>query len=126
VKRIERRSRVSGDDLISTVTALTARSIARALRRFITPRGAVDELILTGGGARNPALRLMIARELPDVRVRVARDVGVDGDSLEAVSFAILAYQMLRGRQGNLPSVTGARAPAVLGKLTLPPSPRTR
>jgi len=126
VKRIARRARVSGDDLIATATALTARSIADALRNFIKPRGAVDELILTGGGARNPTLRRMIARELADVRVRLARQVGVDGDSLEAVAFAILGYQMLRGRQGNIPSVTGARAPAILGKLTLPPKPRAR
>jgi anhydro-N-acetylmuramic acid kinase len=66
----------------------------------------------------------MLAAELPVVRVCRARDVGVDGDSLEAVAFAILAYQMLRGLQGNLPSVTGARARAILGKLTLPPTPR--
>jgi len=46
-----------------------------------------------------------------------------DGDALEAVAFAILGYQMLRGRQGNIPTVTGARAPAVLGKLTMPPQP---
>ncbi len=53
-----------------------------------------------------------------------AKAVGVDGDSLEVVAFAILGYQMLRGRQGNIPSVTGARSPAILGKLTLPPAPR--
>ena len=52
-----------------------------------------------------------------------ADKVGVDGDSLEAVSFAILGYQMLRGRQGNIPTVTGARSAAILGKLTLPPTP---
>jgi anhydro-N-acetylmuramic acid kinase len=125
VKRIARRTRVSGVDLLATVTALTARSIADALKRFIMPRGKIDELILTGGGARNPTLRAMIARELPAVRVCVAEEVGIDGGALEAVAFAILAHQMLRGRQGNLPSVTGARAPAVLGKLTLPPTPRT-
>jgi len=65
----------------------------------------------------------MIAAELADVEVITAKDVGVDGDALEAVAFAILGYQMLRGHQGNIPSVTGARAPAILGKLTLPPRP---
>ena len=53
-----------------------------------------------------------------------AEQVGVDGGALEAVAFAILAYQMLRGLPGNIPSVTGARGPAILGKLTLPPAPR--
>ena len=110
-------------DLIATVTAFTARSIADGCRHFILPRGPVDQLIVTGGGAQNPTLMRMIAAELPDLEVVTAADVGVDGDALEAVAFAILGYQMLRGRQGNIPSVTGARAPAILGKLTLPPRP---
>src|SRR5208337_4480719 len=93
-----RRMRIVDHDLLATVTAFTASSVADACRRFILPR-PVDQLIVTGGG------------------------VGVDGNALEAVAFAILGYQMLRGRQGNIPSVTGARAPAVLGKLTLPPRP---
>jgi anhydro-N-acetylmuramic acid kinase len=61
--------------------------------------------------------------ELPGVETITAKDVGVDGNALEAVAFAILGYQMLRGRPGNIASVTGARAPAILGKLTLPPTP---
>ena len=80
-------------------------------------------MIVTGGGAQNPTLMRMIAGDLPDLEVLTAAGVGVDGNALEAVAFAILGYQMLRGRQGNIPSVTGARAPAVLGKLTLPPRP---
>jgi anhydro-N-acetylmuramic acid kinase len=125
VFRIARRLGVKGADLMATVTALTARSIADACRRFIIPRGRVDQLIATGGGARNPTLMKMLAAELPDLEVARADSVGVDGDSLEAVAFAILGYRMLRGRQGNIPSVTGARAPAILGKLTLPPRPVT-
>jgi anhydro-N-acetylmuramic acid kinase len=115
---------IAGDDLVATVTAFTARSIADAVRRFVIPLGRVDQLIATGGGARNPALLRMIQGYLPEVEVLTARAVGVDGDSLEVVAFAILGYQMLRGRQGNIPSVTGARSPAILGKLTLPPTPR--
>ncbi|HVA41400.1 MAG TPA: anhydro-N-acetylmuramic acid kinase, partial [Candidatus Binataceae bacterium] len=59
-----------------------------------------------------------------NIEVMTAEDVGVDGGALEAVAFAILAHQMLRGLPGNIPSVTGARSPAILGKLTLPPAPR--
>jgi anhydro-N-acetylmuramic acid kinase len=118
-----RRMRIVDYDLVATVTALTARSIADACRRFIFPRGPVDQMIVTGGGARNPTLMRMIAAELPKLEVITAGDAGVDGDALEAVAFAVLGYQMLRGRQGNIPTVTGARAPAVLGKLTLPPRP---
>jgi anhydro-N-acetylmuramic acid kinase len=115
---------VGGDDLVATVTALTARSIADSVRRFVFPVGRVDQLIATGGGARNPTLLRMIQGYLPEVEVLTAKAVGVNGDSVEVVAFAALGYQMLRGRQGNIPSVTGARAPAILGKLTLPPTPR--
>jgi anhydro-N-acetylmuramic acid kinase len=110
-------------DLLATVTALTVRSIADACRSFIIPRGRVDQLIVTGGGAKNLTLMRMLAAELPSIEVITSAEVGVDGDALEAVAFAILGYQMLRGRPGNIPSVTGARAPAILGKLTLPPRP---
>lgn len=123
--RVERRARtlkVRGKDLIATVTALTARSIGDACRRYIMPLGALDELIVSGGGTRNPVLISMLKAELPGVRVIGARQAaGVDGDALEALAFAILAHEMLRGRPGNIPSVTGARSAAVLGKLTLPP-----
>jgi anhydro-N-acetylmuramic acid kinase len=124
VMRTARRFGVRGDDLIATLTALTAHSMADAVRRFIMPRGRVAQLIATGGGARNPSLLAMLAAELPELEVATAESVGVDGDSLEAVAFAILGYRMLRGEPGSIPSVTGARMPAVLGKLTMPPSPR--
>ncbi|HSY79184.1 MAG TPA: anhydro-N-acetylmuramic acid kinase [Verrucomicrobiae bacterium] len=118
-----RRMKVVDHDQVATLTALTAHSIADACHRFILPRGPVDQLIVTGGGAQNPTLMRMLAAELPNIEVITGAEIGVNGDALEAVSFAILGYQMLRGRQGNIPSVTGARAPAILGKLTLPPSP---
>jgi anhydro-N-acetylmuramic acid kinase len=112
------------DDLVASVTALTARAIGDACRRFIAPLGRVDQLIVSGGGARNPTLMKMIAAELPGIEVMTSAQVGVDCGALEAIAFAILAYQMLRGLPGNIPSVTGARSPAILGKLTLPPAPR--
>jgi anhydro-N-acetylmuramic acid kinase len=118
-----RRMKIVDHDLVATVTALTARSIADASIRFIIPLGRIDQLIVTGGGAQNPTLMRMLATELRNISVMRAADLGVDGNALEAVAFAILGYQMLRGRQGNIPTVTGARAPAILGKLTLPPSP---
>ena len=108
-------------DIIATTTALTAHTIADACRRFAIPLGPVQQLIVTGGGAQNPTLMALLARELPELAVMRAADVGVNGDALEAIAFAVLGYEMLNGRPGNLPSVTGARAPAVLGKLTLPP-----
>ncbi|MFI5351398.1 MAG: anhydro-N-acetylmuramic acid kinase [Candidatus Binatales bacterium] len=117
-----RRLAIRGDDLIATVTALTARSIAEACRKFVIPLGRVDQLIATGGGARNPVLMRMLTEGLQEIEVMTANKLGVDGDALEAVAFAILGYRMLRGEPGNIPSVTGARESAILGKLTLPPS----
>lgn len=121
---IAKRYRLSDADFLATVTALTARSIACAVRRFIAPHGPIDQLIATGGGARNPTLVRMLVEELSGIEVMTANQAGVDGDSLEAVAFAILGYQWMRGRPGNIPRVTGASQPAILGKLTLPPSAR--
>ncbi|HXR24293.1 MAG TPA: anhydro-N-acetylmuramic acid kinase, partial [Candidatus Binataceae bacterium] len=86
-----------------------------ACRRFIMPLGRIDQLIATGGGARNPVLLRMLAQELQEIEVTTANQLGVDGDALEAVAFAILGYRMLRGEPGNIPSVTGARESAILG-----------
>ncbi len=127
LEEVERRASaaaVAGDDLVATVTALTARSIAEAVGRFVMPLGRVDQLIASGGGARNPTLLRMIHGYLPEVEVLTAKAAGVDAATVEVVAFAILAYQMLRGRQGNIPTVTGASGPAILGKLTLPPTPQ--
>jgi anhydro-N-acetylmuramic acid kinase len=124
--RIQERARALGigaNDLVATITALTARSIADAVNRFVIPLGRVDQLIATGGGARNPALMKMLTADLTGIDVITAAEAGADGDALEAVAFAILGYQMLRGMPGNIPTVTGARLAAILGKLTLPPRP---
>ncbi len=126
IERRARALRVSGDSLAATVTALTARSIADAIRRFVLPLGRVDQLIAAGGGARNPALVRMLRDALPGVAVLTANEANADGDALEAIAFAILACRMLCGRPGNVPAATGARSPALLGKLTLPPVPARR
>ena len=117
-----RRLGLSDLDLIATATALTARSIADALRRFVAPLGPVDQLIVAGGGAHNNTLMKMLKASLPSTEVVKPEDLAVNGDAVEAMAFAILAYETVRGRPGNIPSVTGARCPAILGKLTLPPN----
>ncbi len=125
--RTQRRAkalRIAGPDLMATLTALTAHSIADACDRFLKPLGPIDQLIVAGGGARNPTLMAMLGDAMPAVEVMRAEALGVDGDALEAIAFALLAYETLRGHPGNIPAVTGARAPAILGKLTLPPTPR--
>jgi anhydro-N-acetylmuramic acid kinase len=103
------------EDAVATLTALTAWSIAEAYARFCGP---VDEVVLSGGGARNPALRAMLAAALPGAAVRPADELGLGADAKEAVAFAVLGYAALHGWPANLGSATGARAPAVLGAIT--------
>jgi len=104
-------------DLISTATALTAATVAIGLGRFVRPRMPVDEIIVSGGGVHNPRLMAYLAAFLPGVRVRTSAELGIDPDAKEAVAFAILAYESFHRRPSNLPSATGARRPAILGKL---------
>ena len=108
---------LSDADLVATATALTARSIADAYRRFLP--AAADEIILCGGGARNPTLTGMLARLLAPAAVMTTDDLGLSADAKEAVSFAILARETLRGRANNVPSASGARRAVILGKIVL-------
>ena len=94
----------------------TAASIAEAVRRFVPE--PVRELVASGGGAENPALIDAITAALPSVTVRRFSDVFFDGEAKEAVAFALLGYLHLMREPGNLPSVTGARGPRILGQLT--------
>jgi anhydro-N-acetylmuramic acid kinase len=114
------RPGVTTGDIVATATSLTARSIADAYRRFLPE--PIDEVLLSGGGAKNPVLSRMIEQALPGVTVRRFQDVFFDGEAKEAVAFALLARLFLDGQPGNLVAVTGARARRVLGKLT--PRPR--
>jgi len=123
VLALGRRRRLTPADVVATVTAFTARALGDAYRRFLLPHGRIDEVYFCGGGSRNPALMAMLVQELPWARVGVIDDLGINGDALEAVAFAVLAVETLRGRAANVPSVTGARGAAVLGKV-VPGDPR--
>src|SRR5690606_31924952 len=104
-------------DLIATLTALTARSIGDAYRRWVLPRG-VDEVFLTGRGSRNPALHRMIQGELGRIPVCAGESLGIDPDAKEAVAFAALAWAYGHGLPGNVPEATGAAGPRILGSYT--------
>jgi anhydro-N-acetylmuramic acid kinase len=104
------------DDIVATAVALTAASIADAMRRFVPE--PVDEIVLSGGGARNPALVAALVQRVAPIAVRDFRDLFFDGEAKEAVAFALLGYLHLKGRAGNVPSATGARGPRVLGSWT--------
>jgi len=111
---IDRSARL--EDIIATAVELTARSIALAYERFI-PRDVTD-VLLSGGGAKNPALVRAITAALPGRIVRRFSDEFFDDEAKEAVAFALLGWLHLARRAGNLPSATGARGERILGKLT--------
>lgn len=102
-------------DLLATATAFTAESIARAYLEYLLPLGPLDEVILGGGGSHNPTLRAMLAARLPGVRLCTHDDYGISNDAKEAIAFALLGHATLCGVPANLPSVTGAARPVVLG-----------
>jgi anhydro-N-acetylmuramic acid kinase len=106
----------SNEDIIATATLLTARSIADAYRRFMPE--PVTEVLLSGGGAKNPTLSAMIAREVAPITVRSFAERFFDGEAKEAVAFALLAYLHVNGQTANVPRATGAKGPRILGKLT--------
>jgi anhydro-N-acetylmuramic acid kinase len=99
-------------DLLRTLTALTARTVADAVRAH-----RLDALLVSGGGTRNPVLMREVAAELPGVRVRPTDAVGLPADAKEAVAFAVLGWHTAHGLPATLPSCTGARGPRVLGAL---------
>lgn len=107
------RAACTDEDIVCTATWFTARTIALALERFVPQ--PVEDVLLSGGGARNPVLREAIAMVLSPRRVNVFDRVFFDGDAKEAVAFAFLGWLHLRGRAGNVPSATGARGPRLLG-----------
>jgi anhydro-N-acetylmuramic acid kinase len=113
--------RMAPDDIVATVSALTADSIVNAYRDFILPRGAIDEVILGGGGAYNGFLRRRIAERL-GVPVKTIDEYGIDGKLKEAIAFALMASDAASGLATNVPAVTAAAGPRVLGKLAPAPS----
>lgn len=107
---------LSSEDLVATVTAFTVEAIAWSIEHFL-PKGGAQELILSGGGAENSTLVRILRARLPHLAVLKAEEVGFPGRAIEAAAFAFLAYLAISGKPGNLPSATGAKSEAVLGKI---------
>jgi anhydro-N-acetylmuramic acid kinase len=115
------RRKFRSEDFIRTATILTASSIAEAFHRFIFPKAEVQDLIVSGGGARNPLLMAELKASLPRLEFLSPKTFGVPGEAKEAFAFAVLAYESFHHRPGNLPSATGADQPAILGKIVYAP-----
>lgn len=118
---VGRCGRAAKADVVATATALTARSIAQAVRRFVLARNETyGELVVSGGGAENPTLMGMLANELSSagIALRSSDEFGLPSAAKEAAAFALLAYETWNGRPSNVPTATGARRSAILGKIS--------
>jgi len=118
---LRRCGRAAKTDVVATATALTARSIGDAIRGFVVKRlGSYGEIVVSGGGANNPTLLAMLANELSalGVSLRLSDEFGLPSEAKEAAAFALLAYETWNRRPSNVPSATGAKRAAVLGKIS--------
>lgn len=123
---LARCGRARKQDIVATATALTARSIAEAVRRFVISKagssggGRFGEMILSGGGAKNATLASMLAEGLAPLGIclRHSDEFGLPSETKEAVAFAVLAYETWHRRPSNVPSATGAKRAVVLGKIS--------
>jgi len=107
-------------DAIATATAFTAQTISQSYKDFILPFHRISRVLVCGGGALNLTLLDMIGQRLPEgIEVTTTSAFGIPDQGREAMAFAIIAHQSLLGKSGNLPQVTGARVPVVLGTITL-------
>ena len=116
--KLDRFSHLDEDDIIATLTALTARTVAGEIERW-----QVEEVVAAGGGTANPTLMGMLAEAAPEVELRTTEAWGIPSSSKEAYAFALMGYLTMHGLPANVPSCTGAESPVVLGSITPGSSP---
>lgn len=104
------------EDIITTATEVTVRSVIAALKNFVSPEAALDEIIVSGGGSENQYIMEGLAAA-GAVLVKPSDEYGIPSAAKEAILFALLANETICGNPSNVPSATGASAPTVLGKI---------
>ena len=110
---------LSEADFLASLTELTASAIAQDYQQFLPT--LPDAMLLCGGGSRNSYLRERLQAKLPQVTIQTTDDMGLNSDFKEAIAFAVLAYWRYQNQDsGNLPQVTGAKRPIILGELQIP------
>ncbi|WP_129721765.1 anhydro-N-acetylmuramic acid kinase [Xylanivirga thermophila] len=122
VDRLMNRARelnIEREDLVATVTALTAKSIADSYKYYILDKYRLDRVIIGGGGSYNKTLLKFIKGYLKNIEVITQENLGFSSDAKEAVAFAILANEAINGYANNIPKVTGAKKPVVMGKIVI-------
>ncbi|MBQ9245741.1 anhydro-N-acetylmuramic acid kinase [bacterium] len=107
-------------DVISTITALTAKVIAESYRNFVLPKTSVKEIVIGGGGAYNKTLLSFLQNYMLDITIKTHDDFGIPNKLKEAIAFGYLGYFTLKRLSNNVPSCTGAKHPVVMGKISFP------
>ncbi len=115
--RMGKKFGAAPNDLIRTTTEFTVASVVDALKRFVLRKTKIQQLIVSGGGAKNPLIMAQLTAALAPVEVIASSKLGVPEEAKEAYAFALLAYETWHRRPGNLPSATGAERAVVLGKV---------
>lgn len=106
-------------DVMATLSALCAKTIATAYERFVYPNTSIDEVVLGGGGAYNPVIKEYLRKFLPkSVKLKSHEDYGISNNFKEVMAFALLGYCSYYGIKNNVPECTGAKKKALLGKFT--------
>jgi len=121
---LKENSALPPHDLIATATRFTAESIAFACRRHIMPHNVYEEAIVSGGGARNVYMMEQLRNAIPELSIKESDEYGLPAAAKEAVAFALLANEAIHGAPNNLPSVTGASRPVVLGTIVFGRAPQ--
>lgn len=116
-KLLKKYSRIEKKNWIATITEYSALTIYLNYKKFIEPKTAIDELLVSGGGAKNVYLMNALKIFFNGVKVFPITDTGFSSDAKEAICFAVLANETLNNLPSNLPQVTGAKRPAILGKI---------
>ncbi len=120
-KIINKFSNVPPKDWLNTITKFTAYAVYRNYEKFVKPETEIDELIVSGGGAKNIFLYECLHNKFEDkVKIKVIDDIGISSDAKEAICFAVLANEAIAGNPTNIPRTTGAKRATILGKICLP------
>ena len=109
------------EDIITTFTYFTAKSMAYHYQKYILKDYSLDKIIIGGGGSHNQTLIQYIKEELMDIPVYTQDELGYSSDAKEAIAFAIMGNETLHHHFSNVKSATGAKEDVILGNITLPP-----
>ena len=105
------------EDVIATITALTAKTITNSYKKFILPRTTIDEVVLGGGGAYNKTLISYMKKYMPELIIKTHKDFGIPNKLKEAIAFAYLGYFTINKKTNNAPDCTGALSNVIMGKI---------